>query len=319
MAQTSGTYTYQISVNDIVTEAMQNIGKLGENEGPTAQEFQDCIRKLNMIIKQFQGRADFSKGIKQWTRKQGHLFLSSTTGQYNLGPTSGNWTNDYITTKLLFNAAAGSTSLTLVSTTGVLANSNIGIQLGNGNLFWTTVVGTPIGNTVVIATGLPLLASSTAQVFNYSIRAQQPIVIEWALLRDNTNSDIPITLLNFYDYAQLPSKTDVTNSSDPMQIYVENQIGSSTLYTDVGSASDVTKHIVIGYMEAIQDLSGNPAETIEYPQEYYRAICWLLTREICPMFSADWTQLMNTLCTEALQIATAKDEDTSTLSFQVYE
>ena len=319
MAITSGTYTYQVTVSDIVNEAMLNMGKLGENEGPTAQEFQDCVRKLNMILKQFQGRADFSKGIKQWTRKQGHLFLSNTTGQYNLGTASGNWTNSYVTTTLLFNAPAGTTSLSLVNTTGITAGSNIGVQLGNGNLFWTTVVGTPVGNTVVIATALPLLGAITAQVFNYSVRAQPPIVVEWVLLRDNTNSDTPIKELNFYDYAQLPNKTDPTNASDPMMVYIENQIGYSTLYTDVGASSDVTKHIVIGYMEAIQDLSGNPAETVEYPQEYYRAICWLLTREICPMFSADWTQLMQMLCTEALQIATAKDEDTSTLSFQVYE
>ena len=149
--------------------------------------------------------------------------------------------------------------------------------------------------------------------------AQQPIIVEWALLRDNTSSDVPIKILNFYDYAQLPNKTDITNKSDPYSIYIENQIGNSTLYTDVGASNDVTKHIVIGYMESIQDLSGNPNETIEYPQEYYRAICWLLTREICPMFNANWTQIMQVLCTEAVQIATAKDEDSSTLSFQVYE
>ena len=317
---TSGTYNYSISVSDIINEAVLNLGKLGENDSLTSQEYSDCVRKLNLIIKQFMGKADFSKGIKQWTRRQGYVFLSNNSYLYTLGsPTLNNndWTNSFVSTSLMYNALANATAITVNSSSGISALDNIGIELSSGNLFWTTVVSV-LGNVITLSTMLPLSSGVGSIVYDYTTIAQRPIEIEWAVLRDSTNNDTPLTLLNYEDYANLPSKTQLTNISDPTSIYVENMLSYSNLYTDVGAANDLTKYIVIGYQEPIQDLSGNPSETIEYPQEYYRAIVWLLTREICPMFLSNWTQLMAELLKESLMIATDKDPANSTYYFQTY-
>ena len=59
---TSGTYSFTVTRDDIVREAMLNIGKLGEAETPTAQEVTDCARKLNMLVKQWMARQDFAPG-----------------------------------------------------------------------------------------------------------------------------------------------------------------------------------------------------------------------------------------------------------------
>src|SRR5271169_4104856 len=90
---TSGVYSFSVSTTDIVREAMLNIGKLGEAESPSAQEYTDCLRKLNMLAKQWMAKQDFAPGLKMWKRRHGDLFLSSTTGQYNLGFTGDHWTN----------------------------------------------------------------------------------------------------------------------------------------------------------------------------------------------------------------------------------
>jgi hypothetical protein len=313
---TSGTYNFTVTTTDLVRESMLNIGKLGEGEGPTPSEFNDIVRKLNMIVKQLQGDADYSKGLKMWTRRQGHLFLSGTAYSYNIGPSGTNWTNSYVMSSLMYNAAAGATSLTVTSIAGMNANDYVGIQLDSETLFWTTINGAPSGNTVPIAVALPAPASTNAQVFTYTTKAQQPIVVEFVLLRDSQAQDTPIRILNVQDYAMLPSKTDPTNLSDPTAVYIENQLVNSVLYLDVGGASDVSKHVVVGYMESIQDVSSVPAGNIEYPQEYFRAVSWLLSKEICPMFSAIWTPLMEELTREAVMIATNKDPEASTVFFQ---
>ena len=48
----SGTYAFSVTITDIIREAMLNVGAIGEGEVPTAQEFTDCQRKANMLVKQ---------------------------------------------------------------------------------------------------------------------------------------------------------------------------------------------------------------------------------------------------------------------------
>ena len=315
MTSTSGTYSFSPSVMDLVTCSMGNIGKLGENEIPSSKEYSDCVFRLNLLVKQLQGSADFSKGIKMWTRRIGYLFLSNSIGQYELGTSGDHWTNAYQTTHLTYNAPASTISLTLDSTAGINGGDNLGVQLADGSLFWTKVVGAPVGSSVTIADTLPAIANSGAVVFTYTVAAQAPLETEYAFLRDKTNQDTTIKIINLQDYALIPGKTDVTNKSDPTEVYIENHLGYSILSTDCGAAQDVTKVVVVGYLETIQDISGNPAETIEYPQEYFRAIAWSLSKEITPMFNAEWTSLMQELTQQSMAIATGKDPDISTLHF----
>ena len=55
---TSGVNTYSVNRDKIIRLAMLTLGKLEENETPTAQEMTDCADFLNMMCKQWQGKAD---------------------------------------------------------------------------------------------------------------------------------------------------------------------------------------------------------------------------------------------------------------------
>jgi len=315
---TSGTFSFTVSANDIIRESMLNIGKLGSSDTITATEYADILRKLNMIVKQLQGNTDFSKGIKTWTRRQGFLFLSNKTGQYSIGPSGDNWTNSFVSTTLMYNALKLATAITVNSSTGISINDSIGIEQSDGSMFWTTV-SSIIGNSITLSTALPDSSGTGSQVFVYTKKAQQPLNVEFVLLRDTANQDIPLRILNLEEWALLPSKVDPNNQSDPTAVYVENQLTNSILRTDCGSAADTTKYIVLGYLEPIQDISGVPSENLEYPQEYFRALSWLLSREICPMFLGVWTPLMEELSKESVAIATNKNTKTSTLYFRCEE
>jgi len=324
---TSGTYTFTVTRDDIIRAAMLNLGKLGEGEGPTASETQDAAMYLNMLVKQYQGQADYSAGLKMWTRRIGHLFLSTTSGQYILGYNSSansglslaNWTNSYVSTTLSVNAASGATSIQVQSITGINNGDKIGIQMNsgyqNGNLFWTTVNGTPSGNTINLATALPASANYGGIVYDYSVQAQLTVVPEAVVLRDINNEDVPINMWTVQDYMFAPSKADPNYISDPVSVYIQRGTTYSTLFTDVAGASDVTKHLVVEYMEPIQDFN-NPLDNPEYPQEWFRALVWSLTKELCPMFNAIWSQEMQSNYTEAMAVARNLDPNRTAMYFQ---
>lgn len=313
---TSGTYSFTITRDAIIRQAMLNIGKLDAQESPLAQDTADCAIVLNMLCKQWQSKGDFAAGLKVWTRKRGYLFLNNSTGRYSIG--GAGWTNSPVLTNTTASATLGASTIKVPSGLSIANGDNIGIELDTGALQWTTVV-SYVGTTITLTATLTAASSTGAQVYAYTTTGTQPISIETAILRDSTLNDVPLNIIrDVQTYDMLPQKANPQNQSDPTAIYYEFQLGSSYLYTDVGAAQDVTKYIIITYLESIQDFN-NPLDTPEYPQEWFLALTWGLAKEICPMYNAPWTQLMQDNFTRALMIAQKKDPEIRTDYYQCGE
>lgn len=324
----TGTYIFTVTATDIINEAMLNIGAIGEAEIPTAQEFNDCLRKLNLLVKSWMAKQDFAPGLKMWSRARGDLFLGFTQYQYQLGPTGDNWAGfttgnppnlTYNSTTLASNAGQGATNISVNTPTVMNQNDYIGILIGT-DLFWTTVSSYSNG---LVGLNAPLTgnANANAQVFNYTTKQQRPLQIETCILRDTFANDTPMNKMTLEDYELLPTKTSNTFQSDPTAIYYESQIGTSTatsngqLYIDVGGAQDVTKLLHIVYLNPISDIT-NPVDNPAYPQQWYRPLCWGLSREICGMFDASWTDEMKENLSEALAFAQQQDAEVTSFYFQ---
>ena len=313
----SGTYTYNVTQQQIIRLAMLSIGELDEVEAPSPSEYNDCVMYLNLLVKQWQGKADFAPGLKTFTRRHGHLFLNTTTGRYQLGPQAVGWTQNYVQTALTANVAAGQAVVPVASTAGILPGDNFGFQTAaSGNLYWGTVlsVGT---NNVTLTANIPTgsNALSNGYVFDYTTTATQPIVVESAFLRDIYNTDTPLAILQQAEYDFLPSKTNPQFISDPTAVYHEFLLGNSYLYTDCAAANDTSKHICITYLEAVQDIT-NPNDTTVYPQEWLLALVWGLAKQIAPMFKSAWTQNMENNASTALAIAQRKEPELNRMYFQ---
>lgn len=330
-----------MTVTDAVREAMLNIGAIGESEVPTAQEFTDCQRKANMLVKQWMGKQDFAPGLKMWTRQRGDLFISSTQGVYQLGPTGDNWAGgcaalpnqNYGADQLIAVTNSGSAVLSVgVGSTG---NYTVGdfivVQVSTGDIFSSTIASISAGTgTVTMSTVLPtgVTAANGANIWNYTIKGQRPLAVLTAVLRDSNSNDIPLNVMTLEDYEYLPTKAMPTYLGDPTAWYYESQIGSDQytpvisgggrFYTDVGGAQDVTKHIHCVYLRPIMDLV-NPGDNFEFPQQWYRPICWGLSREICAMFDAEWTKDMDQNLSEALGMARQADPETTSMYFNPFD
>lgn len=331
----SGTWSFTVTATDIVRESMLNVGAIGEAEIPTAQEYTDCLRKLNMLVKQWMGTQDFAPGLKMWTRQRCTLFLGFTKHQYQLGPTGDNWAagitggglaQTHAQTQLTANAASGATTIVVAQATLINVGDYIGIQGSNSDIFWTTVSAVNLVTlTITLATGLAVAVNANAYVWNYTTKGQRPLQIVTCILRDIYNNDTPLDVLTLQDYEILPSKTQPTFQADPTAYYYESQFvngtsainGNGQLYIDVGGAQDITKHLHIVWLRPVMDFN-NPGDNPEYPQQWYRPLCWGLAREIAGMFDAIWTEDMNLNYQEACAMAREADTETTSFYFQPY-
>lgn len=322
----SSTWAYTVVRDDIIREAMLNIGAIGESETPTAQEVTDCDRKLNMLVKQWMGTQDFAPGLKMWERQRADLFLSSTKYQYALGPSGDNWaagftagTGNYGSQTL--SAAAATSATTLTFGVGHVGNFTVSdhlvIELNSGDTYSTTVATINSGaGTITIAAGLPSAAASGNYVFNYTTKGQRPEQIVTCILRDTNGNDIPMRFLTLEEYENLPNKTAAGFLSDPAAVYYESQLTNGQLYLNVAGAQDVTKVLHMVYIRPVADFT-TAADSPEYPQRWFRALCWGLSKEIAGMFDAEWTNDMNDNYREAVAMAREPDGDKTMMFFQV--
>jgi len=339
----SGTWVFTVVRDDIIREAMLNVGAIGEAEVATAQEVTDCARKLNMMCKQWSGTKDFAPGLKMWQRQRGDLFLSSTQNVYGLGgsvvttlPTKAQaWAGgvatiagaNYGQQQLTAQTNAGSAVLNFG--VGNVGNFTVGdtvvVQVSTGDIFVSTVQSINVGaGTVTMLSVLPAATTAPASsyVWNYTTQAQRPIDIKTMVLRDINANDTPVDPMTLQEYEMLPSKLQPGNLSDPSKAYYEAQFASGTsntgpglLYIDCYGEQDVTKHLHIVYLREIMDFN-NPGDNPEYPQHWYRALCWGLSREIAGMFDAEWSDDMQKNHSESLAMAREADVETTTLYYQ---
>lgn len=314
---TSGVVSFSVNQQQIITDAMMNCGALGVGETITDDDYQLCSRRLNMLVKQWQGRQDFSPGLKMWSRKNGNLFLSATTGTYSLGPNGTGWATNFTQQSTTVAAANGATSVTLASAAGISSGDNIGVVLDSLALNWTTVNGAPAGNVVTLTTGLAGTAASGNVVYTYPVasQARRPLAIVTAVLRDQNNNDVPIYTMTLQDYQALPTKTQVLAPTDPTSYYYQADLVNGTLKTDAPAAADCNKRIHFVYLSPPEDFVAS-TDTPDYPQEWYLALVDGLAVNIAPAFSLPVTQDMKDSFASSLAIAQQSNAETTTLYFQ---
>ncbi len=180
---TSNSFNFPTTRDQIIRDAMLNIGAIGEAEVPTSQETSDCAYKLNMLVKQWMGKQDFAPGLKMWTRQRGDLFMSASRGQYQLGPTGDNFAagvnggafNQTFNQTNLTAPVDTSTNLALYSAMNTVTGWSVtsctetfnSIAAPDGTLTGNTITATLVGARIYNAVTLALTANTvyTATIF----------------------------------------------------------------------------------------------------------------------------------------------------------
>jgi hypothetical protein len=309
----SGSVDFSVSRDEIIKGALRAAKIIGKDQTPDSSHISTGAEALNLIVKQWQGRADFGANLKVWSRKTAYLFLQSGQSVYSLGPSGDHWASSYSSTTVSAAEAAGQNVISVVSTTGMTAADQIGIELDSGSIHWTTIVSMGAGPTVTITTVLPSAAAAGKRVFWYTTTARRPLQLLTAVLRDTNTIDQPLPVnMTRQDYEALPDKT---GDGDPVWVAYEATLTNGTLYLNC-EPSDVTKVIRIVFLGTIEDFDAL-ADTPDYPQEWFRALKYQLAMDLYPEYrEGDIPISLKLLRDESLSIAQNTDPETSDAFFE---
>lgn len=320
---TSGSWNYSATAAQIIYAAAENLQLVSGGGTINSNDETSLLRRLNFIAKQWQGRADMAQGLKVHTRQRITLFLAAGQQEYSIGPasTDSHATTQYGRTTLSAAEALGQTVLSITSntdtttypgTTVTMTNGdNIGIELDNGTIQWTTISGTP-GATATVVASLSSAAAAGNYVYWYTSRAQRFPVIEAALLRDEYLTDTPLQI--YTDVQQYEGLTDKTAEGDPTAILVE-PLRLATRVTLDSQPDDTTKQLRITAMYPAEDYDAT-TDDIAFPQEWFAALEWELTLRSAPLVGKAWTPEMDKNYQQATAIARELNQENTSMHFE---
>jgi len=279
---TSGSYTFNMTRDQIILDAMYMIGAAGVGETPSDNDLQYCARQLNMLCKELEAEA-----LHVWsTVFQGTLYLQPGQTSYTLSSTSSDHASVSVVETTLTNSYdATDVALVVGTVSGMTVGDHIGIQLDTNYVYWTTISTINSGTkTVTIPNpGLESAAAAGNQVYTYTTPLVRPLKIIDARRRDNTNLDVELTLMGSLEYANLPNKILPANAQ-PTSFYYHPLLTEGIFYC-WPTPCDGSSRIKFTYERTLQDLV-NASDTLDFPQEWYSPVLWLLAIRIAPAFGA---------------------------------
>ena len=274
---TSASVDFSLTRDNIIKMAYQKIGIVGEGGTPTSDQYTEGALMLNAITKSWNA----SLGMPLWALELGYILPIHDTNLITLGPSGGHATLSYTSTTLTADSAATDTTLTVSSITGISASDQIGIELDNGNIDWTTVNGAPSGTTVTITTGVTTPASSGNRVYAYTTKITRPLRILGAYTRDvASNNDVQMEVITSNAYHGLSSKT---TESYPLQLHYEPTIDRGNCYI-WPRFSNGDRVIVIHFHRPIEDFDAS-GDTPDFPQEWYLPLVYELACTVAPNYN----------------------------------
>ena len=280
----SGSVDFTINRDQILEGAYQVIGVLAQGQTMTAQHISDGSLWLNMVVKQWQGMADFAPGLKVWSRKRGYMFLQYHQHEYSLGPSGDHATSTYYQTTISSAEAAGQTTISVTSTTSMTAADKIGIVMNSGGIHWSTISSTGAGPVVVIADALAGAAAAGNVVFWYTTKMRRPIQILTAELRyvnGSVTQDTPIDMLSLDQYESIAVKN---TQGTPTAVFYEAQLTNGVLYTNAEPVQ-YDRVIRFVFLSNIEDFD-SATDTPDYPQEYLLALVMETAKYLAPVYGA---------------------------------
>lgn len=276
---TSGSFNYNLTRDEIITQALRTIGILADGENATGDQIADGNIKLNVMIKSWR-----NKGISLPLYQELVVFLEDSEDSYLIGATGDKATtlNDYVKTELAAVAAIGASSITVDSITGIASGDVIGIVQDDDTIHWTTVNGAPSGTTITLTAVTTVAAAVDAHVYTYTSIAQRPLTVKGARLKVNDGNEVPLRVATRQEYFSYVNKTATGTINT---VYYDPQIDNGRLY--VYPTSNTTNDVVLLTVQRqIADFDAT-SDNADFPVEWLEAIIYNLAARMLSKYGID--------------------------------
>jgi hypothetical protein len=304
----SGSFDWKLNRDEAIKDAFVEAGVLRPDETPESPESTYAARRLNGMLKAFQ-----SQGLHLWMLRDCVLFLEKDKTKYSLGPSGDNCTESYTETAIKTAASSSDTNIVVDSISGVAASDNIGIQVDDGTMHWTTVVGV-LTDTITITTGIDDAAAVDNVVYVYTNKIQRPLRINNAVYRVHSDSsDRHLYEISRQEYWDLSAKTTESESS---QFWFDPQLTNAemNLYGEPVSVKD-TIRLICQFPFDDMDAAAND---FSFPIEWQEAIHYNLSYRLATSYRPNdpKTQELRVLAKRSLDQAKGFDEERSNINLR---
>ena len=306
----TASFVLEKSVGKLIEEALRDSRIIPSEQPVQVVDFRKGLDALNNIIKSWQ-----TQGVHLWRLKRAILPLIPERQSYRLGP-SGHPCSDidrfYQTTVVRDETAGSSTTLVLASVTNLSVGDNIGVQVNNDTLFWSTVE-TISEKTVTLDHSSTELITSGNTVFYFSPDAQiaRPLSIfnqTWAAHFES--SEIPCGIWSRSEYMLQPVKFSrgiVTGAH-----FTPDATGG-TLYV-WQTASSVTNVFRFDYREPLA-VYDSIDDLLQVTDEYFQPLKWAVAADIGPQYGVEPEPqvVLESKAAQTLQMALDNDSETGSM------
>lgn len=267
----SNSNDFSLVRNEIIDQALIEIGVKTLNEVPSAEEVNIANTRLNALIKSWEIGNQYV-----WKRAEGSLFVNTSTNKYVIDGLTAHATENYNQTTTTNSASSGANSIVIADNTGFANNYNIGIVQDDGSLFWTTISNVS-SNTITIANALTSDVASGNKVYVYQAKITKPKNISLARkFMTTTGDETPLNMLDHNTYRNLTNKT---TAGTPSQFFYEERLDAGDLYLYQKPDSSINYIINFSFEKFIFDFD-NPIDNADFPKAWTKALYLNLAYEL---------------------------------------
>jgi len=276
---TSGDTSLTITRDDIITEALELLGVLEAGVSPNSDDLTSAARSLNFIIKAWQ-----TDGLQVFTVKRGYLFLERSQHEYELSTTGDHWTYEYKTTTLAADAAAAQAQVEVSDITDMVVGGYFGLELDDGTVVWDTIATLDGGNLLSLSSNLASIASSGNSVSYHTSKADEPMSVVEASLRNESLNDRPLHVMSRQEWSELSNKT---YDGSVTQVYFDERVTPPMLFTWPESAQDFD--IIVLWIKRVTESFVTANDNPDFPQQWFYPLATNLAVAIGPKFGTPAT------------------------------
>ena len=276
---TSGSFNFTLTRNEIITQALRDLGVLADGEDATADQITDGNIRLNMMVKAWR-----SKGISLPLYQELVVFLEDSEDSYLIGATGDKATtlNDYVKTELSAAASSGASTLTVDSITGISSGDVIGVVLDSDTIHWTTVNGAPSGSTITLTAVTTGDAAIDNHVYTYTSIAQRPLTVKGARVKVNDGNETPVRVITRQEYFSYVNKTATGTVT---AVYYDPQIDNGVLYT-YPCSNTVNDVVLLTVQRQVADFDGTN-DNSDFPVEWLEPLVKNLAKRMLTKYGVD--------------------------------
>lgn len=281
---TSGSVDWTTTRDEIIKAAYRLV-LVDEDFSPTTNQTTNASLLLNAIVKSYNA----TLGMPLWAMSYGFILPFSTS--YNISVGS-HIVSAYATTTLTADSAASDTTLTVDSITGFSDTNQIGVELDDGSIDWTTISGAPSGSTITLTAGVTSAASSGNCIYAYATtaRIKKPLRVlqAYTIVGSTTSSisDVPVRIITTEEFLSFSNKNQ---EQYPLYLNYEPLIDSGTfrVWPRFSSGERV---VLFRYHRMLEDFDAG-TDTPDFPVEWNLPLIYELAVALAPTYNMEINKL----------------------------